>query len=88
MMLYCHPVYMYALYGCICLYGWIDNVCQLELAGNLMLENVNKRQHFEACLIFLASKCLITGIDSQDDNGIPRQVTSVEFVYKLGQSKP
>ena len=32
--------------------GLIYNTCQLELASILMLENVNKLQHFEDCLHF------------------------------------
>ena len=42
--------------------GLVYNTCQLELAVILMLENANERQHFEACLYFLASKCLLTQI--------------------------
>ena len=30
------------------------NACRLELAGILMVENINKHRHFEACLHFLA----------------------------------
>ena len=30
--------------------GLIYNACQFELASILMLENVNNRQHFKACL--------------------------------------
>ena len=33
-------------------HGLIYNACQLELAGILMLENVNKLQLVEACLHF------------------------------------
>ena len=35
-----------------CLDGLIYNACRFELAGILMLENVNKRKHFEACFYF------------------------------------
>ena len=38
--------------------GLIYNACQFELAGILVLENVNKHQYFEACLHFLVKKCL------------------------------
>ena len=41
---------------------FIYNACQLEFAGILMLENVNKHQYFEACLHFEVSKCLLTQI--------------------------
>ena len=42
--------------------GLIHNACKLESTGVLMLGNVNKLQHFEACLHFLASKCLLTQV--------------------------
>ena len=42
--------------------GLIYNACQLESTGVLMLENVNKLQHFEACLHFRASKCFLTQV--------------------------
>ena len=40
--------------------GVFYKTCQLELVGILMLENVNKLQHFEACLHVLLSKRFLT----------------------------
>ena len=37
--------------------GQIREAGELELAGILMLKNVNKLHNFEACLHFIASKC-------------------------------
>ena len=42
--------------------GLIYNERQLVLAGIVMLENANKLQHFEACLLFCASKRLLTQV--------------------------
>ena len=39
--------------------GLIYKQCQLELAGILVLENINEIQHSEACLDYIASKCLL-----------------------------
>ena len=60
----------------------LNNARQIYLAGISLLENVNKRRYFEACLHFLASKRLLnqvrpsyesntTGINREDDNSIP-----------------
>ena len=59
--------------------GLIYNACRFELASILMLENVNKHQHFEACLRFLATpankfdcvKLTKRYPHSQDDGSIP-----------------
>ena len=42
--------------------GLICNAYRVELADILIIKNVNKHQHFEACLHFLASKCFLTEV--------------------------
>ena len=43
--------------------SWFNfDACQFELAGILVLENVNKLQHFEVRLHFLALKCSLTQV--------------------------
>ena len=51
------PVWMLLSFSACMLHGWFYDACQLELADILILENVNKQQHFEACLHFSESKC-------------------------------
>ena len=40
--------------------GYIHKAGELELAGILLLENVDKLQNVETCLHFLAYKCPLT----------------------------
>ena len=49
--------------------GLIYNVCRNELADILMLENVNKHRHYEACLLLPASKCSLIKARSQSAIG-------------------
>ena len=44
---YCHPDYIFSMLPAL-----IYNAYHLELAGILILENVSKLLHFEACLHF------------------------------------
>ena len=68
--------------------GLVYNVCHIELASIVMLANVNKHQHFETCLHFVASKCFLTQVcrtsesnqlePGQDDNSFSIGDLSIE----------